>query len=160
MIESRPSKTVSASRAEQVHIIMPGDVNGSYTLFGGILMQWIDVVAGVVSRRHSECETRTAAIDHLEFLAPAYINDTVTIAGRVTCVGNTSMEVCVDTFVEHVDNPTQRQHVNRAFLTMVAIGKDGRPTRVPSLIPETLEEKTDFTAGERRRLMRMRNMSK
>ena len=49
----RPSKPVSASRTEQVHIVMPADVNGSYTLFGGILMQWIDVVAGVVSRRHS-----------------------------------------------------------------------------------------------------------
>lgn len=78
---SRPVKPVSLSRAEQVHIIMPADVNGSYTLFGGALMQWIDVVAGVVSRRHSGMETRTAAVDHLEFLAPAYINDTVTLLG-------------------------------------------------------------------------------
>ena len=82
----RPSKPVSASRTEQVHIVMPADVNGSYTLFGGILMQWIDVVAGVVSRRHSGMETRTAAVDHLEFLAPAHINDTVTLQGRVTYV--------------------------------------------------------------------------
>ena len=95
----RPSKPVSASRTEQVHIVMPADVNGSYTLFGGILMQWIDMVAGVVSRRHSGMETRTAAVDHLEFLAPAHINDTVTLQGRVTYVGNTSMEVCVDTYV-------------------------------------------------------------
>ena len=99
----RPSKPVSASRTEQVHIVMPADVNGSYTLFGGILMQWIDVVAGVVSRRHSGMETRTAAVDHLEFLAPAHINDTVTLQGRVTYVGNTSMEVCVDTYVEHLE---------------------------------------------------------
>ena len=148
------ANTVAHSRAEQVHIIMPVDVNGSGTLFGGMLMQWIDVVAGVVSRRHSACETRTAAIDSLEFLAPAYMNDTVTIAGRVTCVGNTSMEVCVDTFVERLDDPGVRKHVNRAFLTMVAIGKDGKPARVPRLVAETPEEKADCEAGLRRREMR------
>ncbi|HIU19806.1 MAG TPA: acyl-CoA thioesterase [Candidatus Limiplasma stercoravium] len=145
------AKTVAHSRAEQVHIIMPVDVNGGYTLFGGMLMQWIDVVAGVVSRRHSETETRTAAIDHLEFLAPAHINDTVTIAGRVTCVGNTSMEVCVDTYVERLGSPGRRMHVNRAYLTMVAIGLDGRPTRVPRLIAQTDEEKADYEAGLKRR---------
>lgn len=150
----RPAKTVASSRAEQVHIIMPVDVNASYTLFGGMLMQWIDVVAGVVSRRHCEGETRTAAIDHLEFLAPAYINDTVTISGRITCVGNTSMEVCVDTFVERMYTPNQRIHVNRAYLTMVAIGKDGKPVQVPDLIPETDDERADFLAGQQRRQAR------
>lgn len=136
---------------------MPADVNGSYTLFGGILMQWIDVVAGVVSRRHAQCETCTAAVDRLEFLAPAYINDTVTLLGRVTYVGNTSMEVCVETFVERLDKPGVRHLVNRAFLTMVAIDKDGKPVQVPDLIPETLEEKTDYTAGQRRKMLRLRH---
>lgn len=158
LTNDRPAKTVAVSRAEQVHIIMPADVNGSHTLFGGILMQWIDVVAGVVSRRHAETETRTAAVDHLEFLAPAFINDTVTLIGRVTWVGNTSMEVCVDTFVEHINDPSKRMRINRAYLTMVAVNKDGKPTQVPELIPETLEEKTDYTAGQKRRLMRMRHM--
>ena len=152
----RPSKPVSASRTEQVHIVMPADVNGSYTLFGGILMQWIDVVAGVVSRRHSGMETRTAAVDHLEFLAPAHINDTVTLQGRVTYVGNTSMEVCVDTYVEHLECPHDRTRVNRAYLTMVAIGGDGRPARVPGLALSTQEERDDFEAGRRRREMRGR----
>lgn len=152
----RPSKPVSASRTEQVHIVMPADVNGSYTLFGGILMQWIDVVAGVVSRRHSGMETRTAAVDHLEFLAPAHINDTVTLQGRVTYVGNTSMEVCVDTYVEHLECPHDRTRVNRAYLTMVAIGADGRPARVPALVPETSAERADFEAGKERRAQRRR----
>ena len=91
-------------------------------------MQWIDVVAGVVSRRHSGMETRTAAVDHLEFLAPAHINDTVTLQGRVTYVGNTSMEVCVDTYVEHLECPHDRSRVNRAYLTMVA-APDAFPVR-------------------------------
>ena len=152
----RPSKPVSASRAEQVHIISPADVNSSYTLFGGMLMQWIDIVAGVVSRRHSGCTTRTAAVDHLDFIAPAYIDDIVTIAGRITFVGTTSMEVCVDTFVERLSNPDERIHVNRAYLTMVAIDKEGKPTQVPELTCETEAEKADYEAGMERRALRRR----
>ena len=155
--DNRPSRTVSFSRAEQVHIISPADVNSSYTLFGGMLMQWIDIVAGVVSRRHSGCHTRTAAVDHLEFLAPAYIDDIVTIAGRVTFVGTTSMEVCVDTFVERMEHPEERLHVNSAYLTMVAVDKKGKPTAVPALIPETEAEKADYEAGMKRRAMRQRS---
>jgi len=152
----RPAKTVAFSRAEQVHIISPADVNSSYTLFGGMLMQWIDIVAGVVSRRHSGCETRTAAVDHLNFIAPAYINDVVTIAGRITFVGTTSMEVCVDTFVERLSKPDERLHVNRAYLTMVAVNGDGKPTKVPGLICETEAEKADYEAGMQRRALRQR----
>lgn len=150
------AKPVSFSRAEQVHIISPIDVNSSYTLFGGMLMQWIDIVAGVVSRRHSGCQTRTAAIDHLNFIAPAYIDDIVTIAGRVTFVGTTSMEVCVDTFVERLSNPGERLHVNRAYLTMVAVDGDGNPVPVPRLICETEAERADYEAGMQRRAMRHR----
>ena len=150
------ARPVSFSRAEQVHIISPGDVNSSYTLFGGMLMQWIDIVAGVVSRRHSGCATRTAAVDHLNFMAPAYIDDIVTIAGRVTVVGTTSMEVCVDTFVERLSNPGERLHVNRAYLTMVAVDREGKPTRVPELICETDAERADYEAGMERRAIRRR----
>lgn len=159
MPDSRPAKPVSASRAEQVHIITPADVNASYTLFGGMLMQWIDIVAGVVARRHCGCDIRTASIDHLEFLAPAYLNDVVTIAGRLTCVGNTSMEVCVDTFVERMEHPEERLHVNRAYLIMVAVDKNGKPCQVPALTPETEAEKNDFNAGMERRALRQRTQN-
>lgn len=152
----RTPKPVSASRAEQVHIITPADVNAGYTLFGGMLMQWIDVVAGVVARRHSESDIRTAAVDHLDFMAPAFLNDIVTISGRVTYVGTTSMEVCVDTFVERMDNLKERLHVNRAYLTMVAIDKNGKPTPVPQLLCETEAEKADYAAGQNRRTQRQR----
>ena len=155
-MEARPRKPVSLSRAEQVHIIMPADVNSGYNLFGGILMQWIDVVAGVVARRHAGCAVLTAAVDHLEFLAPAHINDIVTLMGRVTYVGNTSMEVCVDTFVEHIGGESERLHVNRAFLTMVAVGPDLKPTCVPALELQTDAERADFEAGRRRREERKR----
>jgi len=152
----RPVRTVSYSRAQQVHIISPADVNSSYTLFGGMLMQWIDIVAGVVARRHSGHNVRTAAVDHLSFIAPAYINDIVTIDGRITFVGTTSMEICVDTFVERMSCPDERLHVNRAYLTMVAVDEDGKPTQVPALNPETEAERADYEAGMERRALRYR----
>lgn len=151
-------KRVSQSRTEQVHIIMPGDVNSSFRLFGGLLMQWIDVVAAVVARRHADREVLTAAVDHLSFLKPANLNDIVTLCGRVTYVGNTSMEICVETYVERPERNKQRALVNRAYLTMVALDEDGKPTRVPRLALETEQEKADFEAGQRRRELRRREL--
>lgn len=151
-------KRVSDSRTEQVHIVMPGDVNSSFRLFGGLLMQWIDVVAAVVARRHADREVLTAAVDHLSFLKPASLNDIVTLCGRVTYVGNTSMEICVETFVERPERNKQRALVNRAYLTMVALDEGGQPTRVPRLLLETEKEKADFAAGERRKQNRKRDL--
>ena len=76
------AKTVAQSRTEQVHIIMPLHLNQSFRVFGGQLMQWIDVVAGVVARRHCGCEVTTAAVDHLVFEAPACLNDIIVLGAR------------------------------------------------------------------------------
>lgn len=149
-------KSVSQSRTEQVHIVMPGDVNSSFRLFGGLLMQWIDVVAAVVARRHSDREVLTAAVDHLSFLKPANLNDIVTLCGRVTYVGTTSMEICVESYVERPERNSLRALVNRAYLTMVALDEDGKPTPVPRLLLETEQEKADYEAGKLRRENRKR----
>lgn len=146
------AKRVQDSRAEQVHILMPGDSNGSYRLFGGILMQWIDVVAGVVARRHSGSNVTTASVDNLQFLAPAHINDTVVLFGKITYVGRTSMEVCVDTFVEELNG--SRKLVNRAYMVMVAVDEDEKPREVPGLILETDEERAEWEAAVERNAIR------
>ena len=149
-------KTPQDSIAEQVHIIMPMDVNSSYSLFGGMLMQWIDVVAGVVSRRHCGCNTRTAAVEKLEFLAPAYVDDIVELKGRIVFTGRTSMVVCVDTYVERPTEPENKIHVNRALLTMVAVDNQGKPTPVPDLCIQTEEEQQLWNEAKERRDIRKR----
>ncbi len=154
--EIRDAKSVAHSRAEQVHIIMPMDVNASFQLFGGLLMQWIDVVAAVVARRHCGCEVITAAVDHLEFLASAGLNDVLLLLGRMTYAGRTSMEVCVETFVEQPENGGTRQLVNRAYVTMVALDQQRKPAVVPRLLPKTNAEKADYEAGKKRRAERKR----
>ena len=150
-MNEQKAKTVQESMARQVHIITPVDVNATFALFGGRLMEWIDIVAGVVSRRHAGMETRTAAVEHLEFLKPAYLDDIVELVGRVTFVGRTSMEVCVDSYVERMGSSEGPQHVNRALLTMVAVDADGHPAPVPSLCISTPEEQADWDAAAARR---------
>lgn len=96
MSENAIYKRVDDSRVETVHLIRPNHLNGFDRLFGGILMQWIDEVAAVVAQRHSGANVTTASVDNLTFLKGAYQNDMVIIKGKVTWVGNTSMEVCVE----------------------------------------------------------------
>lgn len=142
-------KRVQDSRTEQIQILMPEHINGAGRLFGGKLVEWIDVVAGVVARRHSGCEVTTASVDQLEFQAPAFVNDTIAMEGRITHVGRTSMEVRVDTFVESLGG--ERRQVNRAYLVMVALDpKTHKPTPVPSLLLETEEDFAEWEAGNLR----------
>ena len=145
-------KGVAESQTEQIQILMPEHINGAGRLFGGKLVEWIDVVAGVGARRHSGCNVITAAIDNLQFKAGAYVNDTLVLIGRVTHVGHTSMEVRVDTYVESLSGT--RSVVNRAYLVLVALDEEGNPTSVPSLRLETESERAEWDAGERRRDLR------
>ena len=145
-------KYVRDSYTEQIQIIMPEHINGYDRLFGGRLVEWIDIVAAVVARRHSGKNVTTVSIDNLQFKAAAYVNSTMLISGRVTYVGNTSMEVRVDTYVEELDGT--KKLVNRAYLVMVALGEDEQPVSVPGLILETDEERAEWEAGARRRALR------
>ncbi|MGI5855368.1 MAG: acyl-CoA thioesterase [Candidatus Merdivicinus sp.] len=150
--EPRPAKTVAESRTEQVQILLPEHINGYNRLFGGQLMQWIDVVAAVVARRHSNCNVTTVSIDNLHFKAAAHVNDTIVLFGQITYVGRTSMEVRVQTFVENMDGV--RKLINRAYLVMVALDENEQPTPVPGILPETMEEKFEFEAGSKRNALR------
>ena len=87
------SRKVSDSAVETVHIVRPNHLNNSGRLFGGILMQWIDEVAALAAKRHCRKNVTTVSVDHLHFIKGAYPKDDIVIKGRVTHVGNTSMEV-------------------------------------------------------------------
>ena len=153
------SKTVDDSRAETVHIVRPNHLNGANRLFGGILMQWIDEVAGIVAKRHSMCNVTTASVDNLTFLHGAYQNDMVVITGKVTWVGSTSMEVCVDTYVETLCG--KRDRINNAHFMMVALDENNKPVQVPKLILQTEEEKLAWAHGEeRKRIRNQRRMTR
>ena len=150
------AKTVDDSRAETVHIVRPTHLNGANRLFGGILMQWIDEVAGIVAKRHCGGNVTTASVDNLTFLNGAYQNDMIVIRGKLTWVGNTSMEVCVDTYVENLSG--ERRRINNAHFMMVALDEHDKPMQVPGLILQTEDEELAWRHGLERRRIRMQRL--
>lgn len=148
----RRMKKVSDSRTEQTYLIMHRHINGYGRLFGGQLMMWIDELAGIVGKRHAECEITTACIDQLNFKTAAFLNDTVVLIGRMTHTGRTSMEVRVDTYAESLNG--QRRLINTAYIVMVAIDAEGKAVEVPGLILESAEQEMEWEGGERRYQLR------
>ncbi len=145
-------KHVSDSEVEQVQGVFISHLNAQGRLFGGQLVAWVDVVAGLVARRHSNCNSTTAEIDNLQFKSPIFADSVVILHGKLTCVGRTSMEVRVDSYVEAKDGT--RKLVNTAYLVLVALDENGKPTPVPGLVCDTPEEKAEWEAGLKRRELR------
>lgn len=145
-------RTIEDSKVETVRTVLPTDLNGAGRLFGGKLMQWLDEIAGVVAVRHARTNVITASVDNLRFIHGASQKDVIVIIGKMTYVGNTSMEIRVDTYVESMDG--MRRPINRAYFTMVSMDQDDKPKTVPRLIIKTEEEKAEWEAALKRREMR------
>ena len=138
-----------------VQIVLPQHCNGyaKPRLFGGQMMAWIDIIGAVAARRFTRCAVTTVCIENLNFIGPAYLNDTITQDARVTWTGRTSLEVRVDSYVEQLDGT--RSLVNRAYVVYVALDDNDRPTTVPTFTPETEEERQEYEAALRRREIRL-----
>ena len=148
----RPMKRPEQSYSEQIQIVLSSDINGYHRLFGGRLLEWIDMVAGITGRRYCGTEVTTAAIDKLDFLTAAKLGDILEIIGKVTYVGNTSFEVKVETYVDRQNG--ERERINRAYLVMVALDEEERSIRPPRLVLQNDEERLEYEAAEQRYLAR------
>ena len=124
----REERRVSESQVEIVHMVRPNHLNAAGRLFGGMLMEWLDEAAGMVAMRHTRSNVITASVDNLRFIHGAYNGEIVVIIGKVTYVGTTSLEVRLDTYVEHIDDG-MRYPINRAYFTMVALDENDKPKR-------------------------------
>lgn len=151
-MSERIMKRVSDSYTTQVQLLTQANLNGYNRLFGGQLMSWMDIVAAVVARRHSERNVTTVRVENLEFRAPAHANDTLSLTGRLTHVGRTSMDICVHVYVEALSG--ERQLINQADFVMVALDENERPAPVPGLILETDEDRAAWERAELRRAQR------
>ena len=148
----RPVKKVSDSMTEQQYLVCPAHINHYGRLFGGHLLKWIDELAGIVAIRHCGGTVTTAAIDNLQFQAPAYTGDMIVLQGRVTYVGHSSMEIRVDTYREALDS--SREIINRAYIDMVSINCKGQPEEVPELLLETEQQRQEYEAAKKRKQLR------
>jgi len=138
-----------------VQIVLPQHCNGykKPRLFGGQIMAWIDIVGAVAARRYTQRAVTTVCVDNLNFLNPAYLNDTVVQEAVVTWTGRTSLEVRVDSYVEQLDG--QRKPVNRAYVVFVALDDQDNPAEVPPFTPETDAERREYAAALERRKIRL-----
>jgi acyl-CoA hydrolase len=144
------SKTPSQSVTTNTEVVLPNDTNHVGNLFGGKLMQWVDITAAIAAQRHCGRVVVTAAINHVSFDNPIKQNSIVTLEAKVSRAFNTSMEVFVDVLVENTVTGAKTK-CNEAILTFVAIDQNGSPLHVPPLMPETEIEKKRYDGALRRR---------
>jgi len=146
----------SLSRNYTTQIVMPMHVNGAGgIMFGGIVVSWIDVCAGVSAMRHAGGAVVTASIDRLDFITPIHLGEIVVLQSQVNYASRTSMEVGCR--VETEDPRTHiRRYTTKAYLTFVALGPDGKPRPVPAVVPEDEAERRRYQQAEARRAERLR----
>ncbi len=146
-------RTVAESQSERSEIIFPADANALGNLFGGRLMQYIDLVGAMAASRHARAITVTASMDHLDFVAPVLVGDLLILKASVNRAYRTSMEVGVKAMVEDV-RKNRLRHVSSAYLTYVAVDKEGQRLVVPQVMPETEHQRRRYEDAGRRREMR------
>jgi acyl-CoA hydrolase len=121
---------------------------------GGVILNLIDNVAGIVALRHTRTRVVTASFDAMEFLHPVRVGELLIIKASLNFVGTSSMEVGVKVMVE--DFFTGETNVTgRAYLTFVAVNHDGKPITAPKLILETNDDHRRFKQAQERRKNRL-----
>jgi len=153
---SAPSaaKRPSESETEMVQVVLPNDANPLGFILGGTVMHLIDIAGAIACHRHTRSLLVTAAVDDLQFLHSIKVGDLIILKSHVTCVFTTSLEVQVDVYSEETLTGA-RQLTSSAFLTFVAIDRNGGRVRVPPLIVETEEEKRVCEEAHARRVQRL-----
>lgn len=153
-------KSPADSQTETTLMMLPSDANPMGNVFGGTILKHVDLVAGVVAKRHArDTNCVTASIDRMTFLKPVYIGNALILSGRLNYVRRSSMEVEVKIESENLDTGS-RVRTGTAFVSIVALDRDGKPTGVPPLLVETQDEKRRFAQGEQRMLARLKEARK
>lgn len=149
-------KPVSASQVVMTELVLPSHTNALGTIFGGVVMSWIDIAAAIAAQRHSNSSVVTASIDRLNFVAPVRNGWVVNLKASINAVSRTSMEVGVRVDAE---NPRtgEKFHTASAYLTFVALDDKGKAIPVPPLLLESEHEKRRNEAALQRRQHRLQN---
>jgi acyl-CoA hydrolase len=147
-------KRAAESATEMVQVVLPNDANPLGFILGGTVMHLIDIAGAIACHRHTRTLLVTAAVDDLQFLHSIKVGDLIILKSRVTCVFTTSLEVQVDVFSEEILTGKRRM-TSTAFLTFVAIDRDGTKVRVPPLVVESDEERRVCDQAHVRRTARL-----
>jgi acyl-CoA hydrolase len=148
-------KPTSASRITLSHIMSAHDTNLLGTVHGGVVMKLVDDAAGAVAGRHSEGPAVTGAMDEMAFLEPVRVGDLLQVKAQVNWTGQTSMEVGVRVVAERWNESAPGEQVASAYLVFVAVDADGKPRRVPQVLPETDRDRRRWQEAQIRRTHRL-----
>ena len=154
-------KKVSLSRTVKAMLVLPPDSNAMGTMFGGMVMNYIDDIASISAFRHARQQVVTASTDSVDFLSPINVGQMICLESFVTWTHKTSMEVYVNVISEDLKTG-KRVICASSFLTFVAIDENSKTQKVPPVIPDTdFEKELHNTAPDRfKRRMERKNHSK
>jgi acyl-CoA hydrolase len=138
-----------------VQVVLPNDANPLGFILGGTVMHLIDIAGAIACHRHTRSLLVTAAVDGLQFLHPIKVGDLIILKSCVTAAWATSLEVEVEVFSEETLTGVRRM-TSRAYLTFVAIDRDGQRLPIPGLVLETTDEKRRAAEAEVRRAERLK----
>ncbi len=112
-------------------IAMPADSNPAGDIFGGWVLSQMDIAAGICASERAQCRTVTVALDSMHFIRPVKIGDILCVYTEIQAVGNTSIDIHVEAWVQR-DRSRNTVKVTQANFKFVALGVDGRPRPVPA----------------------------
>ncbi len=157
---NKTGKTVSESAAETTVVMLPSDANPLGNVFGGMILKHVDLIAGLVAKRHAgHANIVTASMDSMTFSKPVYIGNALILKARLNYVKRSSMEVEVDIEAEDL-NKSQKVYTGTAYVSLVALDEKGKPIEVPKLILQNKEEEERYAEGENRMQIRLNNRKK
>lgn len=149
------TKTVADSMVSMGQFMNPEHANSLGNVHGGHILKLCDECGGIVAARHARRPSVTVAIDSMMFHEPVRVGQFLTLLGRITYVGRTSMEVEVRVEAENLLTG-ERTHTNSAFFIYVALDENGQPTEVPRLELTTDSERRRFEEGRARQTHRLK----
>lgn len=149
------ARRVGDSISVMTEMVLPNDTNQLGNLFGGRLLQFMDVCAAIAAQRHAGRVCVTASVDSVDFRSPIRLGEIVNLEARVNRAFKTSMEVEVNVWAEDPSARYERRWSNRAYYTFVSVDEEGHPAPVPVLEPQTDDERERYTAAAHRRELRL-----
>jgi acyl-CoA hydrolase len=149
------SRKIIDSQTTMTEMVLPQHTNALGSVFGGVIMSWIDICGAITAQRHARLPVVTASIDYLQFVQPVFIGWTVNLKASVNYVGKTSMEVGVRVDAE---NPRTGEtfHTASAYLSFVALDANKVPTAIAPLEIITKDEKRRHADAMKRREARLK----
>ena len=150
-------KYVKDSHVVMHELILPNDTNNLNTVFGGKVMQYMDLCAAMSAYKFARTAVVTASVDRLDFLAPASVGDMLILKSSVNYTHNSSMEIGVRIDAENVKTG-ERRHTATAYLTFVSLDENGKPQSTSNIIPESEDEKRRYEEGKVRHAQRVQRL--